>query len=59
MIKAINAISSATDEGATGTSNITQKASVVPEKASEVIKQVNASKESSEKLNKMVSMFKV
>lgn len=59
MIKAINEITYATNEGASGTSNIAQKVAVIVESANEVIHQGDISKGSSEKLAELVSKFKV
>ena len=59
MVSAINEIASANNEGAAGTSNIAQKTTVVVETATEVIKCCQVTKESSEKLTKLVSKFKV
>lgn len=59
MSKAIDKITLATNDGASGTSNIAQKTSNVVEKASEVIRYCMISKNSSQKLTKLVSKFKV
>jgi len=59
MVKAINEISSASNEGALGTSNIGQKTSVIVEKAGEVIRCCMITKESSQRLTELVSKFKV
>jgi len=59
IVKAINEITSATNESAAGTSNIAQKTSVVVEKANEVVRYCMITRESSLKLNELVSKFKV
>lgn len=59
MIKAINEVTTATNEGAEGAQNIAEKTTVVVEKTNEVMKQTGMAKESSDKLLKMVSKFKI
>lgn len=59
MIKAINEITSATNEGAEGINNIAQKADVVGQKSNDVVNMTQRTRESSEKLRMMVSKFKV
>lgn len=59
MVKAIQEITLASNDGADETSSIAQKASVIVEKANEVIKCCTASRESSQKLTGLVSKFKV
>jgi len=59
MIKAINEITEATNEGAEGTSNIAQKAVAISQGATDIMNYAGVSKESSDKLNKMVAEFKL
>lgn len=59
MIKTINEVALAANEGAEGTANIAQKSTVVIEKADEVARQSELSRESSEKLAELVGRFKV
>lgn len=59
LVKAIGEITEANNENASGTSSIAEKASVVVEKANEVISRCNVTKESAQKLNELVSRFKV
>lgn len=59
MIKAINEITSATNDGASGISNIAEKNIKMVETASEIMKQAEVSKQSADNLNKMVAKFKV
>lgn len=59
MVRSIEEVSLATNEGAEGTTNIAQKSSDVIEKSAAVIQQMNNTKEYADKLMKMVSNFKV
>lgn len=59
MTKVIEEIAIAANEGAEGTTNIAQKSIMVLTKANEVMKQADVSKESSDNLMKMVSIFTV
>lgn len=59
MIKTINEVTIAANEGAEGTTNIAQKSMVVVENADKVMKQADISKESSEILINMVKKFKL
>jgi len=59
IVKAINEITSAANEGAEGTTNIAGKAAIVVEKADAVMNQADLSKESADKLIKIVSKFRV
>jgi len=59
MIKTINEVAVAASEGAEGTSSIAQKSVVVVEKAEGVMKQADISRESADKLVRMVEKFKV
>lgn len=59
MVKAISEITAATNDGASGTSNIAQKTIAVVEMTSEVIKQADISKLSADKLINLVVNFKV
>jgi len=59
IVKAINEITMAANEGAAGTFNIAQKISVVVEKSNEVIRCCMITKESSQKMTELVSRFKV
>ncbi len=57
IVKTINQIGTATNEGAIGTSSIAEKSSEVVLKSSEVQKMSAVSKESAERLQKLVSGF--
>ncbi|MDF2512084.1 MAG: methyl-accepting chemotaxis protein [Herbinix sp.] len=57
IVKTINQIGTATNEGAIGTSSIAEKSSVVVQKSSDVQKLSATSKESAERLQKLVSGF--
>jgi len=59
MVKAINEITSAASEGAAGTSNIAQKTSTIAEMTAEVTKQAELSRESADKLAKLVANFRI
>lgn len=59
MVRGINEISAATNEGAIGTSNIAQKTVTVTETGSEVMKQADMSKRSADKLMELVANFKL
>jgi len=59
MINAINEISSANAESAQGTQNIAEKTSTASQKAEEIVKLATNTKEVSEKLNDIVSKFKI
>ena len=59
MMQAINEITNATNEGANGTTSIAQKASEVVVTSDKVLKHVDRSKESSDKLLEVVAKFKV
>lgn len=59
MVRSIEEVSLATNEGAEGTANIAEKSSDVIEKSAAVIKHMNNTKEYTDKLMKMVSNFKV
>ena len=59
LIKAINEISIASNEGAEGTSNIAIVSTSVTEKANDVLRQTTDIKEGSEKLLNLISRFKV
>lgn len=59
MVKAINEITAATNEGAGGTAIITQKMASVEEKAGEVLKAAEVSQNSSRKLINLVARFKI
>ena len=59
MIKAIGQITSATNEGAAGTQNIAEKATIIVEKAADVMRQKDIAEASSNKLVELVSAFKV
>lgn len=59
MLKALNEITAATSEGAGGTANIAEKTAAIAEMANEVTKQTNSSRESAERLARMVAKFKV
>ena len=59
MVKAISEITAATNDGASGTSNIAQKTIAVVEMANEVMKQADISKHSADKLTELVVNFKV
>jgi methyl-accepting chemotaxis protein len=59
MLKAIEEITHAANEGAEGTANIAEKAMGVVEKANNVITQVDKSKESAMTLKTLVSRFVV
>ncbi len=57
ILKAINEVNLAANEGATGTSEIAKKSMVVVEKADEVVKLNESAKRSTDKLLKVVSTF--
>lgn len=59
MVKAINEITAANSENASGTSGIAEKASIVAEKAKEVVRNCETSRESVQKLNELVSRFRI
>lgn len=59
MLKAIGEITSAANEGASGTTDIAERVSVVVEKSNEIVKQSAMIKDSSDKLQTLVSKFKV
>lgn len=59
MMKAIDEITAATNEGAEGTANIAQRAMLVTEKSSELLLQADRSKTYSENLVQLVSKFRV
>lgn len=59
VVQAIDGIADAATEGANGTTNISAKVSVTVEKASDVIKNADGSRDSSEKLVEMISKFKI
>lgn len=59
MVRSIEEVSLATNEGAEGTANIAEKSSDVIEKSAAVIKHMNNTKEYTDKLMKMVSNFRV
>jgi len=59
MIKSISEIASATSEGAEGATEIAIKTSVIVEKTEKVSKQAYMAKESSDKLKRLISKFKV
>lgn len=59
LVKAINEITSATGEGACGTTDIAQRAIVVSEKSSELLLEAKESKKYSESLNVLVTKFRV
>lgn len=59
MLKAINEVTAASNEGANGTSNIAQKIAIVVEKSNDVMSSAGSGRESSEKLMNMVDKFKI
>lgn len=59
MTKVIEEVAIAANEGAEGTTNIAQKSSTVVEKSNEVMRQADVSKDSTDKLSRMVSKFTV
>lgn len=59
MLKTISEVSSAANEGAEGTTDIAQKAMTVFEKAEEVMKQSDISRESSDMLMQIIEKFKL
>lgn len=59
MVRAINGITNAANEGAAGTSDIARKTTIVLQKAGEVLQQAQNAKNSSDTLINMVSKFKV
>jgi len=59
MIKTINEVSAAANEGASGTANIAQKSTIVVKKSDEVMKLADVSRHSSESLVKLVEKFKI
>lgn len=59
MVMAINEVTTAANEGASGTTLITQKMTSVEENAREVLKVAEVSKDSSQKLIKLVNKFKI
>lgn len=59
MLKAINDVATASGEGAEGTSNISEKISIVAIKASQVLAKAEATTTGSEHLKNIMSRFKV
>lgn len=59
MLKAINEIAAANNEAAAGTQNIAEKTTAVSDKAGKIVKLAYSTKESSEKLMKIVGKFKL
>lgn len=59
MLKAIGEITSAANDGASGTTDIAERVSVVVEKSNEIVKQSEMIKNSSDKLEALVSKFRV
>lgn len=59
MMEAINGITNATNEGASGTTSIAQKASEVVVTSDKVLRQVDLSKESADRLLEVVAEFRV
>jgi methyl-accepting chemotaxis protein len=59
IMKAIEEITSATNEGAEGTNNIVQRIELVTEKTVKLLMQTNESNKYSEKLLELVSKFKM
>lgn len=59
MLKTINEVTLATAEGAEGTTNIAEKASVIVQKVDAVMKQSEISQRSSDELLKLISKFVV
>jgi methyl-accepting chemotaxis protein len=59
MVKAINEVAIATNEGASGTTIVTQKMTNVEENAKKVLMIAEVSKESSQKLIELVTKFKI
>jgi methyl-accepting chemotaxis protein len=59
VVKTIEQVSMASNEGAEGTTNIAQKASDITEKSNKIVEESEKSKESAEKLNEEVSKFKI
>lgn len=59
MVKTIQEITSATNEGAEGTTNIAEKVAIVSEYTAEVMAEAKKTKESSERLINLVSKFKI
>lgn len=59
VVKTIEQVSMASNEGAEGTTNIAQKASDITEKSNKIVEEVEKSKESAEQLNEEVSKFKI
>ncbi|MFL0248338.1 methyl-accepting chemotaxis protein [Candidatus Clostridium stratigraminis] len=58
VIKIVEQVSTASNEGAEGTTNIAQKVIHITERSSEIIEKVKSSKNSAEQLNEAVSKFK-
>ncbi|MBC8059278.1 MAG: methyl-accepting chemotaxis protein [Clostridiaceae bacterium] len=59
VMNAINGVTLSANDGAAGTTNIAQKASIIVEKADEVLHQTKKVKESSDNLKRLVSKIKV
>ncbi len=59
VIKTIEQVSLASNEGAEGTTNIAQKVGDITEKSNIIIEEVKKSKESAEQLNEEVCKFKI
>jgi methyl-accepting chemotaxis protein len=59
MVLTMNSIAEATNEGAIGTTNIAQKATLVVNKANEVMESINSTEAGANNLNEMVSKFHV
>lgn len=59
VVKTIEQVSMASNEGAEGTTNIAQKASDITEKSNKIVEEAEKSKESAEQLNEEVSKFKI
>lgn len=59
MLKSIGEITSAANEGASGTADIAERVGVVVEKSNEIVKQSEMIKDSTDKLEALVAKFKV
>lgn len=59
VMKAVGEVAKAASEGAIGTTEIADKVSKITERSSEVTKQIDISKDSSDKLKKEISIFQI
>lgn len=58
IMRAISEVTSSTQEGASGATNIAEKSSIIVNKANEVLTQINSTQEGANKLDQMVLKFR-